>query len=124
MPTVVAPKRLRHARNVCNGDHEQGVSSGETPDSEKARALELAKLGHDPSPILGDIAGGGQSEEIDVAVEVHRNAADDGYGDDRRSGISSGETPDSEKARAQELAKLAYDPSPTLKSIAEESDPE
>ena len=118
MPTVVAPKRLRHARNVCNGDDEQGVSSGETPDSEKVRALELTKLAHDPSPVLRDISGGGQSDEIDVAVEVHRNASGGS-----RLGISSGETPDSEKARAQELAKLAYDPSPTLESIIEESDP-
>ena len=36
----------------------EGVSSGETPDSEKARAMELRKLGHDPSSSLDDVVTG------------------------------------------------------------------
>ena len=82
----------------------EGVSSGETPDSERARAMELRKLGHDPSPVLTEIEG---KEDGD------RSAGEDKEGE----GVSSGETPDSEKARAMELRKLGHDPSSSLDDV-------
>lgn len=122
-PTAAAPHRLRPARIVCDGAPDEGVSSGETPDSEKARALELAKLAYDPSPVLEVIAKDSPSEEKEVPVEARQKAASAGDGDDGSVGISSGETPDSEKARALELAKLAWDPSPTLEVITDDNGP-
>ena len=93
----------------------QGVSSGETPDSERARALELAKLSYDPSPRIDGIGPQSRAQAEATApgeTEERKSSAEDGP-----AGVSSGETPDSEKARALELAKLDYDPSPTLDGI-------
>jgi len=108
---LALPSRLRGARL----QQAEGISSGETPDSEKARALELAKLAHDPSPRLAGIEepqNGAQAEGAAPVTKDHKGSAEDSP-----AGVSSGETPDSEKARALELAKLKYDPSPTLDDI-------
>ena len=122
-PTAAGPHRLRHARIVRDGAPDEGVTSGETPDSEKARAIELAKLAYDPSPVLKVISEDSPSEEEEVPVEARQKAASAGDGDDGSVGISSGETPDSEKARALELAKLAWDPSPTIEVITDNNGP-
>jgi len=88
------------------GGSPDGFSSGETPASEKARALELTKLAHDPSPTIDAISAkpslspdGLKSKDADAKAAL-----------DDVEITSSGETPDSEKARALELAKLDWDP--------------
>ena len=66
--------------------------------------MELRKLGHDPSPVLTEIEG---------KKDGDRSAGEDKEGE----GVSSGETPDSEKARAMELRKLGHDPSSSLDDV-------
>ena len=94
---------------------QEGRQVLQQADADRAHALELAKLSYDPSPRIDGIgpqSGVQAGATAPGETEERKSSAEDGP-----AGVSSGETPDSEKARALELAKLDYDPSPTLDGI-------